>query len=214
MPISLGGHCCEVTVSLMSHCPFVNCLPGTELLRSPLTMEFSMGSLSLHYLWSLQCYHRSPWQLEIVQGPMAIIARLTKHCKTMLNIVTHSLNIMKHSLNIMKHSYTSWNTFKTSLNIHQTSWITNKTSWTTNKTSWNTHKTLWNIMKHSNARSSMQQYWRCMRVSGNIGDCIVGITLQMCGVSCPMLNPVPKSVHFFDYLNFEALFDFFLWSIC
>ena len=33
-------------------------------------------------------------------------------------------------------------------------------------------------------------------------------------VSCPMLNPVPKSVHFLDYLNFWALFDFFLWSIC
>ena len=32
-------------------------------------------------------------------------------------------------------------------------------------------------------------------------------------VSDPMLNPVPKSVHFLDYLNFGALFDFFLWSI-
>ena len=33
-------------------------------------------------------------------------------------------------------------------------------------------------------------------------------------VSDPMLNPNPKSVHFLDYLNFGALFDFFLWSIC
>ena len=33
-------------------------------------------------------------------------------------------------------------------------------------------------------------------------------------VSGPMLNPVPKSVHFMNYLNFGALFDFFLWSIC
>ena len=32
-------------------------------------------------------------------------------------------------------------------------------------------------------------------------------------VSCPVLNPSPKSVHFLDYLNFRALFDFFLWSI-
>ena len=31
-------------------------------------------------------------------------------------------------------------------------------------------------------------------------------------VSGPMLNPVLKFVHFMDYLNFGALFDFFLWS--
>ena len=29
-----------------------------------------------------------------------------------------------------------------------------------------------------------------------------------------MLSHVPKSGHFLDYLNFGALFDFFLWSIC
>ena len=28
-------------------------------------------------------------------------------------------------------------------------------------------------------------------------------------LSCPMLNPFPKSVHFLDYQNFGALFDFF-----
>ena len=33
-------------------------------------------------------------------------------------------------------------------------------------------------------------------------------------VSDPMLSHVPKSGHFLDYLNFGALFDFFLWSIC
>ena len=33
-------------------------------------------------------------------------------------------------------------------------------------------------------------------------------------VSDPMLSPVPKSVHFWDYLNFGALFDIFLWSMC
>ena len=32
-------------------------------------------------------------------------------------------------------------------------------------------------------------------------------------VSDPMLSHVPKSGHFLDYLNFGALFDFFLWSI-
>ena len=33
-------------------------------------------------------------------------------------------------------------------------------------------------------------------------------------VSNPMLNPIPKSVHFLDYLNFGALFVIFLWSMC
>ena len=33
-------------------------------------------------------------------------------------------------------------------------------------------------------------------------------------VSDPMLSHVPKSGHFLDYLNFGALFDFFLLSIC
>ena len=33
-------------------------------------------------------------------------------------------------------------------------------------------------------------------------------------VSDPMLNPVPRSVHFLGYLNFGALLDIFLWSIC
>ena len=32
-------------------------------------------------------------------------------------------------------------------------------------------------------------------------------------VSRPMISPIPKSVHFLDYLNFGALLDFFIWSI-
>ena len=31
------------------------------------------------------------------------------------------------------------------------------------------------------------------------------------GLVAPMLNPILKSVHFLDYLNFWALLDFFLW---
>ena len=29
-----------------------------------------------------------------------------------------------------------------------------------------------------------------------------------------MLNTVPKSVNFGDYLNFVAVYDIFLWSMC
>ena len=44
---------------------------------------------------------------------------------------------------------------------------------------------------------------------------VVDNKCQLCArVSGPILNPVPNSVHFMDYLNFGALFDFFLWSIC
>ena len=38
-------------------------------------------------------------------------------------------------------------------------------------------------------------------------------TSQVSRVSDPMLNPVSKSIHFLDYLNFVALFDIFLWSV-
>ena len=33
-------------------------------------------------------------------------------------------------------------------------------------------------------------------------------------VNFPMLNPVPKFVHFLDYIIFGVLFDFFLWLVC
>ena len=33
-------------------------------------------------------------------------------------------------------------------------------------------------------------------------------------VSCPIINPVPKFVHFLDNLNFGVLLDFFLSSVC
>ena len=65
-----------------------------------------------------------------------------------------------------------------------------------------------------------RSFWRY----ADIGDCGVGITPQMCNrvtnhgdvstfskpdrrVSCPMLNPVLKFIHFLDYLNFGTLFE-------
>ena len=38
--------------------------------------------------------------------------------------------------------------------------------------------------------------------------CVCVISLHMTRVSGPMLNPVPKSIHFVDYLNFGALLIF------
>ena len=76
------------------------------------------------------------------------------------------------------------------------------------------------------ATSAIARSYRRYRcgVYGDIGDCGVGITQQMCNrvtnhgdmstFSKPVLSHVPKSGHFLDYLNFGALFDFFLWSIC
>ena len=59
-------------------------------------IEFIMLSL----LWR---YHRSLWRLMVADGqaPMPIIARLTKHSITLLNIAKHSYNIVKHSTLIL-----------------------------------------------------------------------------------------------------------------
>ena len=69
-------------------CCISNCLPGTELLKSPFRTEFSMGSLLWCYCrslrrcyWSLRHYRRSLWRLEIVQEPIIIIKK-DWQCKT------------------------------------------------------------------------------------------------------------------------------------
>ena len=139
--------------------PFGICLPGTELLQSPFRTEFSMGSLSGWYQQSLWCPES--------------IGDHRKHRKALLNIVKHLETLVKHC-----------------------------------DTSWTTLKTLWNIMKHSlairwddigarcgdigaqcgdlGARvefpviSVWSFRWYRRRVSGDIGNCGVGITLQMC----------------------------------
>ena len=113
--------------------PFGNCLPGTELVQSPFRTEFSMGSLSRWYRRSLrrQCqflwrYRRSLRRSAAARSVMPIVARLTKHRKTLLNIVKHHETLVKHCdtswnvrnhreplVNIMKHfkhCETSWNT--------------------------------------------------------------------------------------------------------
>ena len=139
-----------------------------------------------HYprtLWSC----RDPWGdrgSSVADATTLIIARLPKHHET----------LVKHCDTLCNTRKTSWTTSKTLSTTSKTSWTTSKTSWNTSKTSWNTLKTLWNIMKHSNTRHSMRWHQRSMRrhwslagrygcsrrVSGDIGDCGVGITLQMC----------------------------------
>ena len=86
--------------------------------------------------------------------------------------------------------------------IHrETLWTTSKI-WNTLKTSWNTLKTLWNITKHSpfDATTSAltRSFWRYRcGVSGDIADCGVGITPQMCnrvtnhGDMATFSKPVP-----------------------
>ena len=113
----------------------------------------------------------------------------------------------------MIHFKTSWTTSKPWWTTSETSWTTSKTSWTTSKTSRNTLKILWNIMKQSNTRHSIQQYRRSMQtrrlsaqryprscgVFGNIADCSVGVTPQMCnrvtnfGDMCTFSRPVSKT---------------------
>ena len=134
--------------------PIGICLLGTGLLQSLFWMELCMGSLlrryrrSLRrycrflrsYCWSLRCYHRSLRHCHDQQPfSHAIVAQITKHSKTLLNVVKYHETLVKH---------------------HKTPWTTIKISWTTSKTSWNILKTLWNIMKHTNTHHSMWQAWR------------------------------------------------------
>ena len=188
--------------------PFGNCLPGTELLRSPFRTEFSMGSLSWRYRPSLRrhrrflrSYRRS---LRRCRDPWGDRRTSGRRCRS-----------LRDSLKIIKHSKTSWNMCKTLWYIvkrRKTSLTNSKTSCKIVKplvkhyeTSWNTLKTLWNTQTLSiqcddigarrsdialgaaTARSA-QRYRRSARslrrhrhgVSGDIGDCGVGIILQMC----------------------------------
>ena len=56
-------------------------------------------------------------------------------------------------------------------------------------------------------------YCHLTKVSSQINKCIIfEPNEQSITLSTQQLNPVPKTVHFMDYLNFEALL--FLWSIC
>ena len=145
-------------------------LPGTELLQSPFRTEFSKGSRSRRYRRSLRrhrrfllSYRRSlrrcrdPWGDR--RAP--IVARLARHQKTLLNIVKYHETHVKHCI-----------TSEPLVQHHETL------------------KTLWNIMKQFDAETSAlgsattaiaRSYRRYRRgVSGDIGDCGVGITLQMC----------------------------------
>ena len=58
----------------------------------------------------------------------------------------------------------------------------------------------------------LNSFWlfQCANVVDN--TCALHI-LHSHRVSRQMLNPVPKLVHFLDFLNFGVLYDFFLWSV-
>ena len=152
---------------------FRNCLAGTELLQSPFRMEFSMGSLLRWYRQSIRRHRQSlrcccnPWGDQ--RSPMPIVALLTKHHKTLLNIVEHHETLVKHC-------DTSWNVVKNHepLVKHREPLVKHHE---TLKTFWNTLKTLWNITKPSNTRHlmpwyqrSMQRHWLCRRSHGVSSD--------------------------------------------
>ena len=129
-------------------------LPGTELLQSPFRMEFSTGSRSRQYRWSLRChcrflrnyrqflrsYRRSlrrccdPWGDRWAP----IVARLAKHQKTLLNIVKHHETHVKHREPLVNH--------------HETL------------------KTLWNIMKQSSFDATISTF--CGDVVAGCGDVV------------------------------------------
>ena len=140
---------------------------------SPISAEISPISAVLSPIPAL--LSRSPiGGPAVADSAMPIVAWLTKHRKTLLNIVKHYETLVKHcatSENVVKHC-------QQLVKHHETL-----------KTLWNimTLKTLWNITKHSDTRHSMRRYRRSMRrhrcsrgVSGDVGNCGVCITPQTC----------------------------------
>ena len=88
---------------------FGNCLPGTELLQSPFTIpaasspisaELSPISAELSPIPAVLRSCRDPWGdrrgRAITDAAMPIVARLTKHRKTLLNIVKRHETLLKH----------------------------------------------------------------------------------------------------------------------
>ena len=155
------------------------CLPGTELLQSPFRTEFSMGSRLLRYWRSLRCHCRflqsyrqslrrcrNPWCDR--RSAMPIVARLTKHHKTLLNIVKH------HETHV-KHCDSSWNTLKTLWNIMKHS------SFDATISALGAETSALNVQMSAFGAATLailpsyRWYW-----CGVSGDCGVGITSRMC----------------------------------
>ena len=139
----------SLTVLVTSKAPFGICLPGTELLQSLFWTEFIMRWLSPKLLPIPAALSQSLRQSAAMRLAMPIVAQLTKHRKTLLNVV-------KHYETLVKHCDTLWNT-------HKISWTTSITSWTTSKTSWNTRHSM------RRYRHLMRRYRSSCKVSGDIG---------------------------------------------
>ena len=107
--------------------PFGNCLPGTELLQSPLRAEFSVGSLSWQYRWFLQSYRQSLRSYHrSLRRSVAVRCRslhdslnIVKHLETLVKqwyivkqrepLLKHHEPLVKHHEILIKHCET-WNT--------------------------------------------------------------------------------------------------------
>ena len=145
-----------------------------------------MGSRSRRYRRSLRCHRRF---LQSYRRFLLSYHRSRRHCGDPRG--DRRRRSLRDSLNIIKHSKTSWNTCKTLWNIVKRREPLVKHH--------ETLKTLWNIMKQSSFNATISaldaetssldgetsviarscRRYRC-GVYGDIGDCGVGITPQMC----------------------------------
>ena len=124
--------------------------PDSSFPHGPVRTEFSMGSLSRQYRWSLRPHRRflRSYRRTLRWLAMPIVAQLTKHRKT--------FNIVKHHETLVKHCDTSWNVLK-----HREPLVKHHETFLKQyETSWNTLKMLWNITKHLNPRHWCDA-WRC-----------------------------------------------------
>ena len=161
------------------------CLPGTELLQSPFRTEFSMGSRSWRYRRSLRHYRQSLRRSAAVQSP--IIARLTKHRTTLLNIVKHH-ETLKTLWNITKQSNThhSMRRYQRTIRGYRRTMRRHRCSVQRYRRSARQYRRSARWYQCSAARAEFLTilawsfWWYLHGVSGDISDCGVGITPQMC----------------------------------
>ena len=108
---------------------------------SPISAELSLIPVTLS---------RSLKRSAVAEATIPIVARLTKHHKTLLNIVKHETLV-----NIVIHRETSWTTLKTMWNITKHS-----------NTRHSMRRYLRSMRRH---RPSAWRHWRSLRVFGDIG---------------------------------------------
>ena len=142
-------------------------LPGTELLLTPVRTELSIFSLSRSYRRFLRSYRWSLRRLVASRSPM----RRCRSLRDSLNIIKHREPLVKHYETLLKHCETSQNSRTLAI------WCDYIGAWCGD-----IGARRGDIGARAEFPAISARSFRRYRhgVSGNIGDCGVVLTPQMC----------------------------------